>query len=200
MQQSSAAQWWSSLRDSTALGNRLTGLPNNKEGFSGGDFCLYFPTNPAMISNVWCLEIYAGTLFLMLLKFGAVLSIICGFLMAVLYLDPYTAVYCCRAVISEGAKTTLASGLQTLSLEREFNTFSRCVRPWIKFTQWQRDGQTQWALHSISSKPSKAYILGIEASIACIVSIPSKASMSANLPASNVWDRNHLFIFSVEDI
>ena len=31
-------------------------------------------------------------------------------------------------------KTTLASGLQTLSLERESNTVSRCVRQWIKFT------------------------------------------------------------------
>ena len=70
----------------------------------------------------------------MLLKFGAVLSIICDFLMAVLYLDPFTAMYCCRAVVSEDAKTTLASGLQTLSLERESNTVSRCVRPWIKFT------------------------------------------------------------------
>ena len=47
------------------------------------------------------------------LKFGAVLSIICGILMAVLYLDPFTAIYCCRAVVSEDAKTTLASGLQT---------------------------------------------------------------------------------------
>ena len=36
-----------------------------------------------MISNVWCLEICAGTLFVMLLKFGAVLSIICGFLMVI---------------------------------------------------------------------------------------------------------------------
>ena len=33
---------------------------------------LSFPTKLAMISNVWCLEICAGTLFLMLLKFGAV--------------------------------------------------------------------------------------------------------------------------------
>ena len=54
--------------------------------------------------------------------------------MTVLYLDPFTAVYCCRAVVSEDAKTTLASGLQTLSLQRESNTVSRCVRPWIKFT------------------------------------------------------------------
>ena len=33
-----------------------------------------------------------------------------------LYLDPFTAVYCYCAVISEDAKTTLASSPQTLSL------------------------------------------------------------------------------------
>ena len=54
--------------------------------------------------------------------------------MAVLYLDPFTAMYCCHAVVSEDAKTTLASGLQTSSLERESNTVSRCVRPCIKLT------------------------------------------------------------------
>ena len=111
------------LRNSTALGNRLTGLSHNKEGFSGGKFHLHFPTNTATISNVWCLKICAGTLFLMLLKFGAVLSIICGFLMAVLYLDQFTAMYCCHAVIAEDAKTTLASGPQTWSLERESTQF-----------------------------------------------------------------------------
>ena len=52
-------------------------------GFSGGEICLSFPTKPVTISNVCCLEICAGTLFLMLLKFGAVLSINCGFLMAI---------------------------------------------------------------------------------------------------------------------
>ena len=31
-------------------------------------------------------------------------------------------------------KTTLASGLQTLSLETEYNTVSQCIRPWIKLT------------------------------------------------------------------
>ena len=107
---------------------------HDKEGFSGGEFSLCFPTNTATISNVWCLEICAGTLFLMLLKFGAVLSIICGFLKAVLYLDPFTAVYCCCEVVSEDAKTTLASALQTLSLDRESNTVSLCVIPWIKPT------------------------------------------------------------------
>ena len=40
------------LQDSAALGNRLTGLPQNKEGFSGGEICLSFPTNTATISNV----------------------------------------------------------------------------------------------------------------------------------------------------
>ena len=81
-EQSSAAEWWSLLRDSTALGNQLTGLPHNKEASREVSF-VSFPTNLATISNVWCLEICAGTLFVMLLKFGAVLSIICGFLMAV---------------------------------------------------------------------------------------------------------------------
>ena len=46
--------------------------------------------------------------------------------MVVLYLDPLTAMYCCRAVVSEDAKTALAS-LQTLSLERESG-------PWVKLT------------------------------------------------------------------
>ena len=46
------------------------------------------------------------------LKFGAVLSIIYGFLMAVLYLDPFTAMNC-GAVVSEDAKTMLACGLTT---------------------------------------------------------------------------------------
>ena len=50
-------------------------------------------------------------------KFDAVLSIICGFLMAILYLDPFTTMYCCCAVVSEIAKATLASGLQTLTLK-----------------------------------------------------------------------------------
>ena len=39
-------------------------------------------------------------------------------------------IYCdvmCRAVVSEDAKTTLASILQTLSLERESNTVSEVV-------------------------------------------------------------------------
>ena len=49
-----------------------------------------------------------------------------------LYLDPFTAVYCCRAAVSEVDKTPWISGLLTWSLERESNTVSRCVRPWIK--------------------------------------------------------------------
>ena len=63
--------------------------------------------------------------------------------MAVLYLDPFTTVYCCRAVVSEDAKTALASGLQTLSLERESYTVSQCVRPWIKLTMEYPFKQTQ---------------------------------------------------------
>ena len=52
----------------------------------------------------------------------------------ILYLDTFSEMYCCHAVVSEDAKTTLASSLQTLPLDRESNTVSRCVRPCIKLT------------------------------------------------------------------
>ena len=45
--------------------------------------CSLYNSNPAKIAVVWCLELCAATLFAQLLKFGAVRSIICGFLMAV---------------------------------------------------------------------------------------------------------------------
>ena len=74
--------WWPKLAFQTKTWSfpKLKGIFRCK--FSG-EFCLSFPTNPATTSNVWCLKICAGTQFVMLLKFGAVLSIICGFLMAV---------------------------------------------------------------------------------------------------------------------
>ena len=45
-------------------------------------WCL-FNRNPAKLADVWCLGLCAGTVFVLLLKFGAVMSIICGFLIAV---------------------------------------------------------------------------------------------------------------------
>ena len=45
--------------------------------------CSLYHSNPAKLAAVGCLELCAETLFVLLLKFGAVLSIICGFLMAV---------------------------------------------------------------------------------------------------------------------
>ena len=48
-----------------------------------GELCSLFSRNPSKLVDVWCLELCAGTLFVLLLKFGAVLSIICGFLMVV---------------------------------------------------------------------------------------------------------------------
>ena len=44
-----------------------------------GYFSSLFSRNPAKLADVWCLELCAGTLFVLLLKFGAVLSIICGY-------------------------------------------------------------------------------------------------------------------------
>ena len=84
----------------------------------------------------------AATRFVLLLEFGAVLSIICVFLLV----EAYTATYCYRAVISEVAKTTWASGLQTWSLDgggvllcvtrlhdTQENQITGLVRLWLDF-------------------------------------------------------------------
>ena len=41
--------------------------------------CSLSSRNPTKIADVWCLELCAGALLVLLLKFGAVLSIICGY-------------------------------------------------------------------------------------------------------------------------
>ena len=72
-----------------------------------GELCCLFSRNPAKLADVWCLELCVGTLFVLLLKFGAVLTIICGYewlLKTVSWLEAQTAVYCYRAVFSEVAK------------------------------------------------------------------------------------------------
>ena len=48
-----------------------------------GELWSFYNNNPAKLADVWCLKLCAATLFVLLLKVGAVLSIICGFLMAV---------------------------------------------------------------------------------------------------------------------
>ena len=48
-----------------------------------GELCSIYNKNPAKLADVWCLELCAETLFVLLLKFDAILSIICGFLMVV---------------------------------------------------------------------------------------------------------------------
>ena len=59
----------------TALGNRLTGLPHNRKLLQeSGDLFSLYNRNPAKLAAVWCLELCAETLFVLLLKFGAVLS------------------------------------------------------------------------------------------------------------------------------
>ena len=65
--------------------------------------------NPAKIADIWCLEQCAGTLFVLLLKFGAVLGIICGYEWLSdggFLLEAYTTMYCYHAAFSEVAKTT----------------------------------------------------------------------------------------------
>ena len=69
----------------TALGNRLVRTSPQQEA-AAGELKSVFSfqlRNPAKLAECWCLELCAETLFVLLLKFGAVLSIICGFLMAV---------------------------------------------------------------------------------------------------------------------
>ena len=71
----------------------LQGFPKTRR-LLGWWVCLSFPTKPAMISNVWCLEICPGTLFLILLKFGAVLSVIYGLLIAI-----YTWIHVLQCIV-----------------------------------------------------------------------------------------------------
>ena len=61
-----------------------SGLPVNRKLLQlSGTFCQLFSRNPAKLAKVRCPGLCAETLFVLLLKFGAVLSIICGFLVAV---------------------------------------------------------------------------------------------------------------------
>ena len=120
------------LNDDHYCWTLLQWLPHNKECFSGGEFCLAFPINTAIISNVWCLEICAGTLFVMLLKFGAVLSIICGFLMVY----TWTHLLQCIVVVLSFLRLLKLRNLAVckLYLSRGVLLVSRCVRTWIKLT------------------------------------------------------------------
>ena len=64
-------------RWSTCMDFPTTGMQKS------GEICSLYNSNPAKPAEVWCLELYAETLFVLLLKFGAVLSNICGFMMEV---------------------------------------------------------------------------------------------------------------------
>ena len=73
----SAVEFWSSRMNwafLTALGNRLVrASPQQASCWS----C--FNRNLAKLADVWCLKLCAGTLFVLLVKFGVVLSIIYGY-------------------------------------------------------------------------------------------------------------------------
>ena len=59
-----------------------SGFPTTGSCWSG-ELCSVFNRNPAKLADSWCPELCAGTIFVLLPKFGAALSIICGFLIAV---------------------------------------------------------------------------------------------------------------------
>ena len=83
---------------------------------------------------MFCLEMCARTLFPMLVKFGAVLSIVCGFFM-IAY--TWTHLLQCFVVVQlflRMLKLRKASGPQTLSLKGGSYSVSWCVRTWIKLT------------------------------------------------------------------
>ena len=69
----------------TTLGNRFAGTSPQEEELrqESGELCSLYNRNPAKLADVWCLELCGETLFVLLLKFDAVLSIICGFLVTV---------------------------------------------------------------------------------------------------------------------
>ena len=65
----------------TALGNQCIGLPHKRTLLQeSAELCSLYNRNTMKLAAVWCLKLCAGTLFVLLLKFSAVLSIICGFL------------------------------------------------------------------------------------------------------------------------
>ena len=112
------------LRYSTALGNRPMGGEFRLSFFDKYDIKCLMPRNMCWdpVSNaaeVWCCSEH----YLWLFDGG-------------LYLDPFTAMQCCRAVISEDAKSTLASGLQNGSLKHFFldkSTDSKLQHYWSQF-------------------------------------------------------------------
>ena len=65
-------------------------------------FCISL-ASLAKLAEVRCPGLHAETLFVLLLKFVAVLSTICGFLVAV-YIGIHL-LHCCLAVVSEVNKT-----------------------------------------------------------------------------------------------
>ena len=93
--------------------------------------CVLF-TIEIPLAAVWCLELCAGTLFLMLLKFGAILSIICGFLMAV---SCWRHILQCIVIVQSFLRLLKLRKLAVCKLDflRSYSV-SRCVRQWIKLT------------------------------------------------------------------
>ena len=77
---------------------------------------------------------------MILLKFGAILSIICGFLMTI-----YTWIHLLQCIVVRSFPRMLkASGPQTLSLKGALYSVSWCVRLWIKFTPEYPFKPTRW--------------------------------------------------------
>ena len=111
---------------------KLSGLPHNRKLLQeSGELCSLYNSNPAKPAEVWCFELCAATLFVLLLKFGAVLSIICGFLMAV---SCWRRILQCIVIMWSSLRLLklwkLAVG--KLDLPRAVLLVSWCVWPWLE--------------------------------------------------------------------
>ena len=106
----------------------LPGLPHNRRLLQeGGELCSLYK---AKLAAVWCLHLCAGTLFVLLLKFGAALNIICGFLMVV---SCWRRILKCIVIMWSFLRLLNLHKLAVRKLDLSYSV-SWCVRLWIKLT------------------------------------------------------------------
>ena len=120
-------------RERTGKGAELS-ISTRKLRQESGELCSLYSSNPAKLADVWCLDLCAATLFVLLLKFGAVLSIMCGFLMATCW---WRRILQCIVIVRSFLRLLNLRKLAVYKVDLLGGgsySVSRCVRPWIKLT------------------------------------------------------------------
>ena len=118
----------------------------------GGELCSLYNRNPAKLADVLCLKLCAEILFVLLLKFGAVLSIICGYecffffmsvsswrhtlqwtviMRSILRLLKLRKLVVCKTDLSRGG-LTLCHG----ALDHGLNLHQMYAFNWVRVTSW----------------------------------------------------------------